>query len=281
MGIKKYTPYTPSRRNMTGLDFTEITKNAPEKSLTVSLKKNSGRNNQGKITVRHHGGGSRRKYRIIDFKRNKDNIPATVLSIEYDPNRTANIALICYADGQKAYILAPQGLKVGQKIMNGEHAEARLGNCLPLSLIPIGTEVHNVELYPGAGAQMVRSAGVAAQLMAKEGKYATLRLPSGEMRMVPINCRASIGVVGNGEHSLVNIGKAGRKRHMGIRPTVRGSVMNPNDHPHGGGEGRAPVGRPGPCTPWGKPALGLKTRSKKKASNKLIVRRRDGKALSK
>ena len=281
MGIKKYTPYTPSRRNMTGLDFTEITKNAPEKSLTVSLKKNSGRNNQGKITVRHHGGGSRRKYRIIDFKRNKDNIPATVLSIEYDPNRTANIALICYADGQKAYILAPQGLKVGQKIMNGEHAEARLGNCLPLSLIPIGTEVHNVELYPGAGAQMVRSAGVAAQVMAKEGKYATLRLPSGEMRMVPINCRATIGVVGNGEHSLVNIGKAGRKRHMGIRPTVRGSVMNPNDHPHGGGEGRAPVGRPGPCTPWGKPALGLKTRSKKKASNKLIVRRRDGKALSK
>ena len=281
MGIKKYTPYTPSRRNMTGLDFTEITKNDPEKSLTVSLKKNSGRNNQGKITVRHHGGGSRRKYRIIDFKRNKDNIPATVLSIEYDPNRTANIALICYADGQKAYILAPQGLKVGQKIMNGEHAEARLGNCLPLSLIPIGTEVHNVELYPGAGAQMVRSAGVAAQLMAKEGKYATLRLPSGEMRMVPINCRATIGVVGNGEHSLVNIGKAGRKRHMGIRPTVRGSVMNPNDHPHGGGEGRAPVGRPGPCTPWGKPALGLKTRSKKKASNKLIVRRRDGKALSK
>ena len=281
MGIKKYTPYTPSRRNMTGLDFTEITKNAPEKSLTVSLKKNSGRNNQGKITVRHHGGGSRRKYRIIDFKRNKDNIPATVLSIEYDPNRTANIALICYADGQKAYILAPQGLKVGQKIMNGEHAEARLGNCLPLSLIPIGTEVHNVELYPGAGAQMVRSAGVAAQLMAKEGKYATLRLPSGEMRMVPINCRATIGVVVNGEHSLVNIGKAGRKRHMGIRPTVRGSVMNPNDHPHGGGEGRAPVGRPGPCTPWGKPALGLKTRSKKKASNKLIVRRRDGKALSK
>ena len=281
MGIKKYTPYTPSRRNMTGLDFTEITKNAPEKSLTVSLKKNSGRNNQGKITVRHHGVGSSRKYRIIDFKRHKDNIPATVLSIEYDPNRTANIALICYADGQKAYILAPQGLKVGQKIMNGEHAEARLGNCLPLSLIPIGTEVHNVELYPGAGAQMVRSAGVAAQLMAKEGKYATLRLPSGEMRMVPINCRATIGVVGNGEHSLVNIGKAGRKRHMGIRPTVRGSVMNPNDHPHGGGEGRAPVGRPGPCTPWGKPALGLKTRSKKKASNKLIVRRRDGKALSK
>ena len=281
MGIKSYNPYTPSRRHMTGSDFSEITKSTPEKSLTVSLKKNAGRNNQGKITVRHRGGGSRRKYRIIDFKRRKDGIPATVKTIEYDPNRTANIALICYADGQKAYILAPQGLKVGQKIMNGEHAEARLGNCLPLSLIPIGTEVHNVELYPGAGAQMVRSAGVAAQLMAKEGKYATLRLPSGEMRMVPINCRATIGVVGNGEHSLVNIGKAGRKRHMGIRPTVRGSVMNPNDHPHGGGEGRAPVGRPGPCTPWGKPALGLKTRSKKKASNKLIVRRRDGKALSK
>ena len=281
MGIKSYNPYTPSRRNMTGSDFSEITKSTPEKSLLVSLSKNSGRNNQGKITVRHRGGGAKKKYRIIDFKRNKDGIPATVIGIEYDPNRTANIALICYADGQKAYILAPQGLKVGQKIMNGEHAEARLGNCLPLSLIPIGTEVHNVELYPGAGAQMVRSAGVAAQLMAKEGKYATLRLPSGEMRMVPINCRATIGVVGNGEHSLVNIGKAGRKRHMGIRPTVRGSVMNPNDHPHGGGEGRAPVGRPGPCTPWGKPALGLKTRSKKKASNKLIVRRRDGKALSK
>ena len=281
MGIKTYNPYTPSRRQMTGSDFSEITKTTPEKSLVVSLSKNSGRNNQGKITVRHRGGGNRRKYRLVDFKRKKDGIAAKVIGIEYDPNRTANIALICYADGQKAYILAPQGLKVGQKIMNGEHAEARLGNCLPLSLIPIGTEVHNVELYPGAGAQMVRSAGVAAQLMAKEGKYATLRLPSGEMRMVPINCRATIGVVGNGEHSLVNIGKAGRKRHMGIRPTVRGSVMNPNDHPHGGGEGRAPVGRPGPCTPWGKPALGLKTRSKKKASNKLIVRRRDGKALSK
>ena len=281
MGIKTYRPYTPSRRQMTGSDFSEITKTTPEKSLLAPKSRQAGRNNQGKITVRHRGGGAKKKYRIIDFKRRKDGIAATVIGIEYDPNRTANIALICYADGQKAYILAPQGLKVGQKIMNGEHAEARLGNCLPLSLIPIGTEVHNVELYPGAGAQMVRSAGVAAQLMAKEGKYATLRLPSGEMRMVPINCRATIGVVGNGEHSLVNIGKAGRKRHMGIRPTVRGSVMNPNDHPHGGGEGRAPVGRPGPCTPWGKPALGLKTRSKKKASNKLIVRRRDGKALSK
>ena len=281
MGIKTYNPYTPSRRNMTGFDFSEITKKTPEKSLTTSLKKNSGRNNQGKITVRHQGGGNRRKYRIIDFKRRKDGIPATVIGVEYDPNRTANIALICYADGEKAYILAPEGLKVGAKVMNGANAEVRPGNCMPLSEIPVGTMVHNVELHPGKGGQLVRSAGNGAQLMAKEGKYATLRLPSGEMRMVPINCRATIGVVGNGEHSLVNIGKAGRKRHMGIRPTVRGSVMNPNDHPHGGGEGRAPVGRPGPCTPWGKPALGLKTRSKKKASNKLIVRRRDGKALSK
>ena len=279
MGIKKYTPYTPSRRNMTGLDFTEITKNAPEKSLTVSLKKNSGRNNQGKITVRHHGGGSRRKYRIIDFKRNKDNIPATVLSIEYDPNRTANIALISYADGQKAYILAPAGLTDGMKVMNGPEAEVRVGNCLPLANIPVGTQVHNIELHPGKGGQLVRSAGMSAQLMAKEGKYATLRLPSGEMRMVPINCRATVGVIGNGDHSLINIGKAGRKRHMGIRPTVRGSVMNPNDHPHGGGEGKTGIGRPGPCTPWGKPALGLKTRKKNKQSNKLIVRRRDGKAI--
>ena len=279
MGIKKYTPYTPSRRNMTGLDFTEITKNAPEKSLTVSLKKNSGRNNQGKITVRHHGGGSRRKYRIIDFKRNKDNIPATVLSIEYDPNRTANIALISYADGQKAYILAPAGLTDGMKVMNGPEAEVRVGNCLPLANIPVGTQVHNIELHPGKGGQLVRSAGMSAQLMAKEGKYATLRLPSGEMRMVPINCRATVGVIGNGDHNLINIGKAGRKRHMGIRPTVRGSVMNPNDHPHGGGEGKTGIGRPGPCTPWGKPALGLKTRKKNKQSNKLIVRRRDGKAI--
>ena len=235
MGIKKYTPYTPSRRNMTGLDFTEITKNAPEKSLTVSLKKNSGRNNHGKITVRHHGGGSRRKYRIIDFKRNKDNIPATVLSIEYDPNRTANIALICYADGEKAYILAPEGLTDGMTVMNGAEAEVRPGNCLPLSAIPVGTMVHNIELYPGKGGQLVRSAGNGAQVMAKEGKYATLRLPSGEMRMVPIVCRASVGVVGNGDHNLINIGKAGRKRNMGIRPTVRGSVMKQNDHQHGGG----------------------------------------------
>ena len=279
MGIKSYNPYTPSRRHMTGSDFSEITKSTPEKSLTVSLKKNAGRNNQGKITVRHRGGGSRRKYRIIDFKRRKDGIAATVVSIEYDPNRTANIALISYVDGEKAYILAPEGLKVGQKVMNGADAEVRVGNCLPLELIPVGTMVHNIELHPGKGGQMVRSAGNSAQLMAKEGKYATLRLPSGEMRMVPLECRASIGVVGNGDHNLVNIGKAGRKRHMGIRPTVRGSVMNPNDHPHGGGEGKTGIGRPGPCTPWGKPALGLKTRKKNKASNKMIVRRRDGKAI--
>ncbi len=278
MGIKKYNPYTPSRRNMTGSDFSEITKAAPEKSLVVSLKKNSGRNNQGKITVRHRGGGSRRKYRLIDFKRNKDGVPATVVAIEYDPNRSANIALLSYADGEKAYILAPAGLTAGMKVMSGEHAEAKVGNALPLSLIPVGAQIHNVELYPGAGAQLVRSAGVSAQLMAKEGKYATLRLPSGEMRMVPIACKATIGVVGNGDHALINYGKAGRKRHMGIRPTVRGSVMNPNDHPHGGGEGKAGIGRPGPSTPWGKPALGLKTRKKNKHSNKLIVRRRDGKA---
>ena len=282
MGIKTYNPYTPSRRNMTGSDFAEITTNKPEKSLVTSLKKNSGRNNQGKITVRHQGGGNRKKYRMIDFKRNsKDGIPATVKSIEYDPNRTANIALICYADGEKAYILAPEGLKVGMKVMAGVDAEIRPGNCLPMSQIPVGTMIHNIEMHPGKGGQMVRAAGNAAQLMAKEGKYATLRLPSGEMRMVPLECRATIGVVGNGEHNLINIGKAGRKRHMGIRPTVRGSVMNPNDHPHGGGEGRAPIGRPGPCTPWGKPAMGLKTRNKHKQSNKYIVRRRDGKALSK
>ncbi len=277
MGIKTYNPYTPSRRHMTGLDFSEITKKNPEKSLTVSLKKNAGRNNQGKITVRHRGGGTRRKYRIIDFKRYKDGVPGTVVGIEYDPNRSANIALISYADGEKTYILAPEGLTDGMKIMNGEHAEARLGNCLPLQNIPIGAQVHNIEMHPGKGGQLVRSAGTSAQLMAKEGKYATLRLPSGEMRMVPIVCRATIGVVGNGEHSLVNVGKAGRKRHMGIRPTVRGSVMNPNDHPHGGGEGKTGIGRPGPSTPWGKPALGLKTRKKNKQSNKLIVRRRNGK----
>ncbi len=279
MGIKTYNPYTPSRRNMTGSDFSEITKTTPERSLLVSKKKTAGRNNQGKITVRHHGGGNRQKYRIIDFKRNKDGVPATVTAIEYDPNRTANIALICYADGQKSYILAPEGLKVGMKIMNGKDAEVRTGNCLPLSEIPIGTMVHNVELMPGKGGQMVRAAGNGAQLMAKEGKFATLRLPSGEMRMVPIECRASIGVIGNGDHNLINYGKAGRVRHMGVRPTVRGSVMNPNDHPHGGGEGKTGIGRPGPTTPWGKPALGLKTRKAKKHSNKLIVRRRNGKAI--
>ncbi len=279
MGIKTYNPYTPSRRHMTGLDFSEITKSTPEKSLTKSLKKNSGRNNQGKITTRHQRGGARRRYRIVDFKRNKDDVMAKVMGIEYDPNRTANIALICYEDGEKAYILAPEGLKDGMQVMNGEKAEIRVGNCLPLQNIPVGTLIHNVELFPGKGGEMVRSAGGSAQLMAKEGKYATLRLPSGEMRMVPISCRATIGVVGNVEHNLVNVGKAGRKRHMGIRPTVRGSVMNPNDHPHGGGEGRAPIGRPGPSTPWGKPALGLKTRKRKKKSNKLIVRRRDGRAI--
>ena len=280
MGIKKYNPYTPSRRQMTGLDFAAVTKKTPEKSLTVSLKKHAGRNNQGKITVRHQGGGTRTKYRIIDYKRNsKDGIPAKVIGIEYDPNRTANIALICYADGVKSYILAPEGLTDGMTVVSGPDAEAKLGNCLPLSSIPIGAQVHNIELMPGRGGQMVRAAGGSAQMMAKEGKYATLRLPSGEMRMVPIECRATIGVVGNGEHNLVNIGKAGRKRHMGIRPTVRGSVMNPNDHPHGGGEGRAPIGRPGPSTPWGKPALGYKTRKAKKQSNKLIVRRRDGKLV--
>ena len=279
MGIKTFNPYTPSRRAMTQLDNAEITKSTPEKSLTVSLNKTAGRNNQGKITVRHHGGGSRRKYRIIDFKRNKVDVPATVKSIEYDPNRTANIALICYADGEKSYIIAPNGLKVGDVLMNGENAEVKVGNCLPLSAIPVGTEIHNVELYPGKGGQLVRAAGNTAQLMAKEGKYATLRLPSGEMRLVPIVCRATIGTVGNVEHGLVNIGKAGRKRNMGIRPTVRGSVMNPNDNPHGGGEGRAPVGRSGPCTPWGKPALGLKTRKKNKKSNKMIIRRRDGKNM--
>ena len=279
MGIKTYNPYTPSRRQMTGSDFAEITKTTPEKSLLASKSRQAGRNNQGKITVRHRGGGAKRKYRIIDFKRRKDGVPATVIGIEYDPNRTANIALICYEDGEKAYILAPAGLTDGMKVMNGPEAEVHVGNCLPLSDIPVGTQIHNIELYPGKGGQLVRSAGNSAQLMAKEGKYATLRLPSGEMRMVPIICRASIGVVGNGDHNLINIGKAGRKRHMGFRPTVRGSVMNPNDHPHGGGEGKTGIGRPGPCTPWGKPALGLKTRKKNKQSNKLIVRRRDGRGI--
>ncbi|MDO5387705.1 MAG: 50S ribosomal protein L2 [Clostridia bacterium] len=275
MGIKRFKPYTPSRRQMTVSDFSEITKSTPEKSLVVHIKKTAGRNNQGKITVRHIGGGSKKKYRIIDFKRNKDGIPAKVASIEYDPNRTANIALLTYADGEKRYILAPNGLKVGDTVMSGETAEVRVGNALAMKDIPVGAEIHNIEMYPGAGGQLVRSAGNVAQLMAKEGKYATVRLPSGEMRLLPINCRATIGQVGNGDHELINIGKAGKKRHMGVRPTVRGSVMNPNDHPHGGGEGRAPVGRPAPSTPWGKPALGLKTRKKHKASNKYIVRSRN------
>ncbi len=277
MGIKTYNPYTPSRRNMTGLDFSEITTSTPERSLLAKKSKTAGRNNQGKITVRHHGGGNRQKYRIIDFKRLKDDIPAKVASIEYDPNRTANIALLNYTDGDKAYLIALVGIKVGDELMNGSKAEVKIGNCLPLENIPLGTEIHNIELYPGKGAQLVRSAGNSAQLMAKEGKFATLRLPSGEMRQVPIICRATIGQVGNIEHALVNLGKAGRKRHMGIRPTVRGSVMNPNDHPHGGGEGKTSIGRPGPSTPWGKPALGLKTRKKNKQSNKYIVRTRDGK----
>ncbi|PKM67448.1 MAG: 50S ribosomal protein L2 [Firmicutes bacterium HGW-Firmicutes-2] len=274
MGIRKYKPYTPSRRHMTASTFEEITKSTPEKSLVVAIKKNSGRNNQGKITVRHRGGGAKIKYRIIDFKRNKDGVPAKVASIEYDPNRTANIALLQYADGEKKYILAPVGLKVGTTLMSGADAEVKTGNALPLINIPVGSQVHNIEMKPGKGGQLVRSAGNVAQLMAKEGKFATLRLPSGEMRMVPSECRATIGQVGNVDHELITIGKAGRKRHMGIRPTVRGSVMNPCDHPHGGGEGKSPIGRPSPMTPWGKPALGLKTRKKNKHSNKYIVRKR-------
>ncbi len=275
MGIKRYKPYTPSRRHMTVSTFEEITKKTPEKSLVVHLKKHSGRNNQGKLTVRHKGGGAKIKYRIIDFKRNKDGIPAKVKRIEYDPNRTANIALLVYADGEKRYILAPYGLKVGDTVMSGEGAEVRTGNALPMRNIPVGASIHNIEMKPGKGGQLVRSAGNVAQLMAKEGKYATVKLPSGEMRLLPIDCKATVGQVGNIDSELVKVGKAGRKRHMGIRPTVRGSVMNPNDHPHGGGEGRAPVGRPSPMTPWGKPALGYKTRKKHKASNKYIIRRRD------
>ena len=276
MGIKRYKPYTPSRRHMTVSTFEEITKSTPEKSLVVHIKKNSGRNNQGKITVRHKGGGAKIKYRLVDFKRNKDNIPATVKAIEYDPNRTANIALIVYADGVKSYILAPLGLKVGDTVMNGENAEVRLGNSLPMRSIHVGSNIHNIEMIPGKGGQLVRAAGNVAQLMAKEGKYATVKLPSGEMRLLPIDCRATIGQIGNLDNELVTIGKAGRKRHMGIRPTVRGSVMNPNDHPHGGGEGRAPIGRPSPMTPWGKPAMGYKTRKKHKASNKYIIHSRKG-----
>ena len=276
MAIKRYKPYTPSRRHMTVSTFEEITKKTPEKSLVVHLKKNSGRNSQGKITVRHKGGGAKIKYRLVDFKRNRDGIPAKVVGIEYDPNRTANIALIVYADGVKSYILAPLGLNVGDTVMSGAEAEVRVGNSLPMKYIPVGANIHNIEMKPGKGAQLVRAAGNVAQLMAKEGKYATVKLPSGEMRLLPIDCRATIGQVGNLDNELVTIGKAGRKRHMGIRPTVRGSVMNPNDHPHGGGEGRAPVGRPSPMTPWGKPAMGYKTRKKHKASNKYIVRRRNG-----
>ena len=274
MGIKKYNPTSPGLRGMTVSTFEEITCDKPEKSLTVTLKKHSGRNSRGKITVRHRGGGYRPKYRIIDFKRNKDGIPGTVATIEYDPNRTANIALINYADGEKRYIIAPNKLTVGSVIESGEEADIKIGNALPLANIPVGTVIHNVELKPGKGGQMVRSAGNGAQLMAKEGNFAQVRLPSGEVRKVRIECRATIGEVGNLDHQNIQIGKAGRKRHMGIRPTVRGSVMNPNDHPHGGGEGRASIGRVSPVTPWGKPALGYKTRKKKKDSNRYIVKGR-------
>ena len=274
MAIKKFKPTTPSRRHMTVIKSEEITKFSPEKSLLTSLKKNAGRNTQGKITVRHKGGGEKRKYRIIDFKRDKDGIPAKVAGIEYDPNRTANIALLHYKDGEKRYILAPLGLRVGDIIVSGEGSDIKVGNCLKMKDMPVGTVIHNIELKKGKGGQMVRSAGNSAQLMAKEGKNVLLRLPSGEMRYVNAECKATIGQVGNVDNSNVTIGKAGRKRHMGIRPTVRGSVMNPNDHPHGGGEGRSPIGRPSPVTPWGKPALGYKTRNKKKQSNKMIVTRR-------
>ena len=277
MGIKKYNPTTPGLRGMSVSTFEEITASTPEKSLTVTLKKHSGRNSRGKITVRHIGGGYRPKYRIIDFKRNKDGIPGTVSTIEYDPNRSANIALIVYADGEKRYIIAPNKLKVGDKIESGAAADIQIGNALPLANIPVGTVIHNIELKPGKGGQLVRAAGNGAQLMAKEGNYAQVRLPSGEVRKVAISCRATIGEVGNLDHQNIQIGKAGRKRHMGIRPTVRGSVMNPNDHPHGGGEGRAPVGRKSPVTPWGKPALGYKTRKKNKASNQYILKRRNEK----
>ncbi len=276
MSIKVYKPTTNARRNMSVTDYSELSKVAPERSLLAPLKKNAGRNSYGRITVRHHGGGNRRKYRIIDFKRDKMGA-ATVLTLEYDPNRSAHIALVQYEDGEKRYILAPVGLKVGDKVEAGANADIKAGNALPLTNIPTGTFVHNVELYPGRGGQLARAAGNAAQLMAKEGIYALLRLPSGELRNVPASCMATVGTVGNADHENVKIGKAGRTRHLGIRPTVRGSVMNPNDHPHGGGEGKSPIGRPGPCTPWGKPALGYKTRNKKKSSDKLIVKRRNGK----
>lgn len=281
MAIRNYKPTTPGRRKMSTLINEEITKSTPEKSLTVRIQKKSGRNNQGKITVRHQGGGVKRRYRLIDFKRNKFDVPGVVASIEYDPNRTANIALINYKDGEKRYILAPKGLEVGTEIVAGEKADIKVGNALPLISIPVGTMVHNIELRPGKGGELARSAGASAQILGREGKYVMLRLSSGEQRKVLGTCMATIGEVGNEDASLVKLGKAGRKRHMGIRPTVRGSVMNPNDHPHGGGEGKTSVGRPGPCTPWGKPALGLKTRKKNKQSNKMIIRRRDGKALAK
>ena len=277
MSIKVYNPTTNARRGMSVTDYSELSKVAPEKSLLRPLKKNSGRNNYGRITVRHHGGGNRRKYRVIDFKRTKFDVAAVVKTLEYDPNRSAHIALIEYEDGVKSYILAPVGLKVGDKVVAGPNADIKPGNALPLTNIPVGTFIHNVELYPGKGGQLARAAGNAAQLMAKEGVYALLRLPSGELRNVPVECMATIGQVGNTDHENVKIGKAGRTRHLGIRPTVRGSVMNPNDHPHGGGEGKSPIGRPGPVTPWGKPALGYKTRKKKKQSDKLIVKRINGK----
>ncbi len=277
MAIKNYKPTTPSRRNMSVVDYSGLSKKEPEKSLLQPLKKKAGRNSYGKITVRHHGGGNRRKYRVIDFKRQKFDVPATVLSLEYDPNRTSFIALIQYEDGEKSYIIAPKGLKVGDTVVSGKDADIKVGNALPLENIPTGTFIHNVELYPGRGAQFARSAGNMAQLMAKENKLALLRMPSGELRNVPIACMATIGEVSNEDHQNVKIGKAGRKRNMGVRPTVRGSAMNPNDHPHGGGEGKSPVGRPGPVTPWGKPALGYKTRKKNKSSNKFIVKRRNAK----
>ena len=277
MAIRVYKPTSPARRFMSVLTFEEVTKTTPEKSLLESKKKNAGRNKQGKITVRHQGGGNKVKYRVIDFKRNKDGIPAKVAGIEYDPNRSAFIALVKYEDGELRYVLAPVGLKAGDTILASAAADIKPGNCLPLANIPVGTIIHNIELQPGYGAQLVRSAGVAAQLLAKEGELAQVRLPSGEVRYVRMNCTACIGQVGNIDHGNVHIGKAGRKRHMGIRPTVRGSVMNPNDHPHGGGEGRAPVGRPGPVTPWGKPAMGLKTRKAKNPTNKFIIKRRNGK----
>ena len=276
MSIKVYKPTINSRRNMSVTDYSELSKVAPERSLLAPLKKNAGRNSYGRITVRHKGGGNRRKYRIIDFKRDKESV-ATVLTIEYDPNRSSHIALVEYEDGEKRYILAPVGLKVGDKVEEGASADIKVGNALKLKDIPTGTVVHNVELYPGRGGQLARAAGNSAQLMAKENGLALLRLPSGELRNVSAECKATIGTVGNADHENVKLGKAGRTRHLGIRPTVRGSVMNPNDHPHGGGEGKAPIGRPGPCTPWGKPALGYKTRNKKKASNKMIVKRRNGK----